>query len=482
MNNSKNVTLMHENIAVATLEMSGNDVLKVVEVLNDQHLPYGCADPTPKNFNTWIKGRRIKDGLDADGKEVLRDFLKDRRNYFKTKNNAAFDRPQNGNPQVMMSLTDHYFFKVKTDIRWDTHNFYEHEFDLTFGNVFFEPWLVQSGRISDLTPDLTTGGIAAKRWRREGEQTFLYKAGSQQTCQEPLSEVMAAITLGKIYAEKQDWRLPYVSYDFAFSGMTLCSKSANFTSLDQEFVSMQEVLYHDVIANNRSEDDIADTYEHIVLALKTMHVDETGIRSFLDRMLFLDVIIGNQDRHLNNFGILRNPNTLQFIRFAPLFDNGYAYYPYYRKKPVFTEEHKLAAVHKLLQKAEKPSDVDMLLPDDDLFRLATYYPDLSESCRDKMILYMQSLDTQIRSYIKEYAKVVPTKEPLVQNESMIFERGEIEPEHQESDQEHGPSNVDPREEQEDYIEDEIDALDYDSFDYDENPQNELSFDSIGFEY
>ena len=33
-------------------------------------------------------------------------------------------------------------------------------------------------------------------------------------------------------------------------------------------------------------------------------------------------MILNEDRHLNNFGIIRNVNTLKWIDIAPIFDNG----------------------------------------------------------------------------------------------------------------------------------------------------------------
>ena len=44
--------------------------------------------------------------------------------------------------------------------------------------------------------------------------------------------------------------------------------------------------------------------------------------SFLDRMIVLDYIIANEDRHFNNFGALREAETLQWIGFAPIYDSG----------------------------------------------------------------------------------------------------------------------------------------------------------------
>ena len=42
------------------------------------------------------------------------------------------------------------------------------------------------------------------------------------------------------------------------------------------------------------------------------------------KMIFLDTIVANPDRHTANFGLLRDINTGKFIGFAPLFDHNMA--------------------------------------------------------------------------------------------------------------------------------------------------------------
>ena len=39
-------------------------------------------------------------------------------------------------------------------------------------------------------------------------------------------------------------------------------------------------------------------------------------------MIVLDYIIANEDRHFNNFGLLRDANTLEWLGAAPVFDSG----------------------------------------------------------------------------------------------------------------------------------------------------------------
>ena len=42
----------------------------------------------------------------------------------------------------------------------------------------------------------------------------------------------------------------------------------------------------------------------------------------VDKMIVVDFVIVNYDRHYNNFGAIRNAETLKWITPAPLFDNG----------------------------------------------------------------------------------------------------------------------------------------------------------------
>ena len=42
----------------------------------------------------------------------------------------------------------------------------------------------------------------------------------------------------------------------------------------------------------------------------------------LDQMMALDYLIANEDRHFNNFGLLRDPDTLEWLGPAPIYDSG----------------------------------------------------------------------------------------------------------------------------------------------------------------
>lgn len=49
---------------------------------------------------------------------------------------------------------------------------------------------------------------------------------------------------------------------------------------------------------------------------------ETVVRGFLEYQILTDFVMTNTDRHLNNFGVLRDSRTLKFVQMAPIFDSG----------------------------------------------------------------------------------------------------------------------------------------------------------------
>jgi hypothetical protein len=61
-------------------------------------------------------------------------------------------------------------------------------------------------------------------------------------------------------------------------------------------------------------------YQHFVNCCESLGVKD--VVPFLDRMITLDYIIANEDRHFNNFGLIRNAETLEWVGMAPIYDSG----------------------------------------------------------------------------------------------------------------------------------------------------------------
>ena len=51
-------------------------------------------------------------------------------------------------------------------------------------------------------------------------------------------------------------------------------------------------------------------------------MDEEAFTRFLDYQIMTDYLISNTDRHMNNIAVMRDPDTLRLLGFAPIYDSG----------------------------------------------------------------------------------------------------------------------------------------------------------------
>jgi len=61
-------------------------------------------------------------------------------------------------------------------------------------------------------------------------------------------------------------------------------------------------------------------YQHYKVCCEQLGI--SGISDSIDQMIVLDYLIANEDRHQNNFGVIRNANTLEYLGVAPVYDSG----------------------------------------------------------------------------------------------------------------------------------------------------------------
>ena len=142
-----------------------------------------------------------------------------------------------------------------------------------------------------------------KRW----ENNHLFKGGTGPFYQEPLNEEIAAVIMHKL-------NIPHVRYFTVWRQELPYSVCENFITRDTELVSawqIEKVL--------KKEDGIS-TRQHFLNCCDELGIP--GVRKSLDKMIVLDYLIANEDRHWGNFGAVRNAETLKWIGLAPVFDCG----------------------------------------------------------------------------------------------------------------------------------------------------------------
>jgi hypothetical protein len=208
-----------------------------------------------------------------------------------------------------LSLTDHYWIANENEPKkWKNVNFYENEFDRGIGGLFFNRKKPDKN-YNRYTPDISSDGNLRKRWEinNNGERV-LVKAGKNPYMQEPVNEVIASMLCKRL-------NIPHVPYSMEFEDGEPVSKCANMTNTEIEFVEAIRVYYTrepSYFENNK--------YKHYCGCAGRLGVKNNT--EMLDRMIILDYLILNHDRHFKNFGILRNSQTLGSVEAAPVFDSG----------------------------------------------------------------------------------------------------------------------------------------------------------------
>lgn len=277
------------------LEDTFTQVNKITKKYNIDHLPLGVSNnglPDRRKLNYWWMSRSIpasRDGIDECvtqlGVESSKQLL---------------------GKSLGLSLSDHYWIcPADHELRWEDINFFDNDFSEDVGNVLLG--MPAAGKINLMSPDNTSDGWLRKRWKIIDGKRCLIKGGSLPFCQEPYNEVIAGRIMERLQVE-------HVNYDLFFKNTQPYSVCESFTNADSELISAANIMDSVKKRNNISY------YGHYVYCCKEIGIN--NIVSALDKMLTVDYIIANEDRHLNNFGVLRNPDTLEYIGAAPIYDSG----------------------------------------------------------------------------------------------------------------------------------------------------------------
>lgn len=210
-----------------------------------------------------------------------------------------------------LSLTDQYWVCEKDEtIDWEDLNFFDNDFDFELSDNILDSKIQYV--TNQFTPESTSTGFLTKVWRKDINGIFLLKGGNLFGLQ-PISEIMANIIAPYILKD-------FIKYDLVKFNNKLYSKCYNFLN---HSVNMHPVIE---LRGVRDITDYKNSYEHIIDCLFSVLGDYDACRNFIDRMLIFDYIINNDDRHFNNFSVLQDADTGNYLGFAPIFDNGSSFF------------------------------------------------------------------------------------------------------------------------------------------------------------
>ncbi|WP_050635938.1 hypothetical protein [Candidatus Stoquefichus sp. SB1] len=140
----------------------------------------------------------------------------------------------------------------------------------------------------------------------------MLKGSYRESGMEPFNEVLASMICEVV-------GLDHVEYTIEVIHGKVLSKYECFIDTNTELLSAYSILhYHEVDIRPMNQ----YVYESYVKILKSKGLE--NVESCLAKMFVLDYLMANVDRHLGNFGIIRNVETLKWVKIAPNFDSGQA--------------------------------------------------------------------------------------------------------------------------------------------------------------
>lgn len=295
-----NCTLMHKNIEVAELIIAESAVAitDIGTIHNPEHIPPGVLDLNGMvdigELNDWLKGRAIP----ASRSGIWDLYTRLGRNSTEYLILKCYG----------LSLSDHYWIRPSgSGLVWDSINFFQNDFSRDVGEMLFGREPADKKNINLVSPDNTSDGWLRKKWIVADGKRILVKGSSEPWKQEPFNEVIACAVMRRL-------GIAHVPYSLMFEDGEPYSLCENFLSVDTELIPAWKVLHSSVMTDGDSD------FTHLLRCCERLEIP--NVRTAIDKMIMLDYIIVNEDRHFTNFGFVRNAETLVWHGAAPIFDCG----------------------------------------------------------------------------------------------------------------------------------------------------------------
>ena len=271
---------MHKDTKVASCYFDKRGYLtQVIKVYNEEHLPVIAQKNTLMNLQKWISMR-----LTSKERTDLAEFL------------TIYDE-ELLNTLHATSLFDCYWFCDEDTATWDDVNPYKH-FD---NNLDLVEQLLLSPSVSmellpSSSPNLTIPGSKTQYWYKDGESLYLLFLNAKQ-------EMNA-------YNKVKNKDFPVSEMEYFIYKSQLFAKKKMLVSDTMEYIPFEE--YYVLFEKNQKH----SRYQKLLDCCEHFNIPES--KDFFIKMMEYDTLTNNDDRELNDIGVLRNPDTLEIVGFHTL--------------------------------------------------------------------------------------------------------------------------------------------------------------------
>lgn len=216
-----------------------------------------------------------------------------------------------------LSLSDRYWVRPHgSDLRWADVNFFDNAFSDELGALTLLPGSParEDGDIDLMSPNSSVDGNVPKKWVMGPDGTrWLLKAGNKTARQDVYNEVVATDLYRRALCPGE-----YVPYRLVGGDEAAFCACPNFLGEDEELVPACDLLL-----KHRREEGFGTLWS-VLSALGESGLELDYLRECLTKVFSLDYLMANADRHTGNFGLVRDCVTLEYKRFAPIYDTGFS--------------------------------------------------------------------------------------------------------------------------------------------------------------
>lgn len=292
--------LMHKNEPVVLVDIDAGNALTDVskDVLNPGLIPLRYQ-ARPNGLSMWWRERAV-----PMSRHRIREFLLEQ----------GYANPdQYLVANLGLSLSDTYWIKpIDSSLTWDKVNLYENSFRMDY---FSFPEQDGDQTIPHYSANSSLQGDIEKSWAIIDGVRTLIKGNSNRFSSESINEVIAT----EMYRlQRYDNFTPYrlvTIYDTDYKYGCACK---NFTSPQLELVTAYDLM----TSQNKAYQTAP--IQHLLDTASEHGLDREQFQYDLDMQLLGDFVLSGDDRHMNNIGFLRDTETMQLVRMAPIYDSGYS--------------------------------------------------------------------------------------------------------------------------------------------------------------
>lgn len=301
---AKEYFLMHKDITVALMEISEDGVLGNYRIneAEKEHLPLG-GQMNDMKFHDWWRDRAIPKTRHG-AKTALQ------RLGYATTNSALVDN-------LALSLSDCYWIRPRDqELSWSEINLFTNDFVDAFGEITINKDKVIDIRNKTRFSCAASQGELQKKWCISSDgRRYMVKGNYGQSYQQSLNEIFAT----KLHSEQgfsnyTEYILTKLKVEGDLEGIGCLSY--DFCSENIECISAWELLQTIKIKQNESY------YYPLKKVCIGLGISEEDFTAFMDYQIMTDYLLSNTDRHMNNISIMRDPDTLKVLGFAPIYDTG----------------------------------------------------------------------------------------------------------------------------------------------------------------